>query len=209
MRTVLPAFALVAVLVMMLAVTVWGWGAAAPHAEESWQAAIPDTQPYLPTDGVRQVLDMAASALLPGYAFAQTSDTTPPTFVSSALDVSVLTITFSETIDAANIVPTKIHIRESGNYTHGVTLSAGELDTVDDGATISFTLTISHFAAVAGLATPELTIEPGAVRDESGNLIVGAFDASTRTFVDATPISDQELRLRQTLRSQVTAPRCS
>ena len=163
MRTVLPAFALAAVLVMMLAVTVWGWGAAAPHAEESWQAAIPDTQPYLPTDGVRQVLDMAASALLPGYAFAQTSDTTPPTFVSSALDIDtgVLTITFSETIDAASIVPAKMHIRESGNYTHGVTLSAGELVTVADGATISFTLTLSHLAAVAGLATPELTIEPG------------------------------------------------
>ena len=42
---------------------------------------------------------------------------TPPTFVSSVLDLDaeVLTITFSETIDAANIVPTKIHIRESGN----------------------------------------------------------------------------------------------
>ena len=40
--------------------------------------------------------------------------------------------------------------------------------------------------------TPELTIEPGAVRDESGNLIVGTFDASTRTFVDATSISAQE-----------------
>ena len=61
-----------------------------------------------------------------------------------------------------------------------------------DGATVSFTLTPSHLAAVAGLATPELTIEPGAVRDESGNLIAGTFDASTRTFVDATDISSKE-----------------
>ena len=117
---------------------------------------------------------------------------TPPTFVSSELDAEVLTITFSETIDAANIVPAKIHIRESGNYTHGTTLTAGELDTDADGATISFTLTPSHLATVAGLATPELTIEPGAVRDESGNLIVGTFDASTRTFVDATDILSKE-----------------
>ena len=117
----------------------------------------------------------------------------PPTFVSSELDIDtgVLTITFSETIDAANIVPAKMHIRESGNYTHGTTLTAGELDTDADGATVSFTLTPSHRAAVAGLAAPELTIEPGAVRDESGNLIVGTFDASTRTFVDATSIQTQ------------------
>ena len=121
-------------------------------------------------------------------------DTTPPTFVSSGLNstAGVLTITFSETIDAANIVPAKMHIRESGNYTHGTTLTAGELDTDADGATVSFTLTPSHRAAVAGLAAPELTIEPGAVRDESGNLIVGTFDASTRTFVDATSIRAQE-----------------
>ena len=119
---------------------------------------------------------------------------TPPTFDSSVLDLDaeVLTITFSETIDAANIVPTKIHIRESGNYTHGTTLSTGELVTVDDGSTISFTLTMPHLAAVAGLITPELTIEPGAVRDESGNLIVGTFDASTRTLVNATDISSKE-----------------
>ena len=117
---------------------------------------------------------------------------TPPTFVSSELDAGVLTITFSETIDAANIVPTRMHVRESGNYTHGITLGAGELGTTADGATISFTLTPSHLAAVAGLATPELTIEPGAVRDESGNLIAGTFDASTRTFVDATDISSKE-----------------
>ena len=125
-------------------------------------------------------------------------DTTPPTFVSSELDIDagVLTITFSETIDAANIVPAKMHIRESGNYTHGTTLTAGELDTDADGATVSFTLTPSHRAAVAGLAAPELTIEPGAVRDESGNLIVGTFDASTRSFVDATSISAQETQPR-------------
>ena len=118
----------------------------------------------------------------------------PPTFVSSELDIDagVLTITFSETIDAANIVPARMHVRESGTYTGGVTLTAPELVTVSDGTTVSFTLTPSHLATVAGLATPELTIEPGAVRDASGNLIVGTFDASTRTFVDATSISEQE-----------------
>ena len=58
----------------------------------------------------------------------------------------MFTITFSEEIDATpatNVVPTKIHVRESGSYTGGITLAAGELGTAADGATISFTLTAS------------------------------------------------------------------
>ena len=125
------------------------------------------------------------------------ADSTPPTFVSSRLDgaTGVLTITFSEEIDATpatNVVPAKIHIRESGSYTGGTTLAAGELDTTADGATISFTLTAQHLTEVAGLATPELTIDPGAVRDTSDSLIVGTFDVSTAVFVDDTSVSSEE-----------------
>ena len=88
----------------------------------------------------------------------------------------MLTITFSEEIDATlatQVDPAKIHIRSPGNYTHGVTLTAGRLGTTADASTISFALTSSHLAAVAGLATPELTIEPGAVQDTAGNPIDG------------------------------------
>ena len=125
------------------------------------------------------------------------ADSTPPTFVSSELDsvTGVLAITFSEEIDATpatSVVPAKIHIRESGSYTGGTTLAAGELGTTADGATISFTLTAQHLAEVAELAAPELTIEPGAVRDTSDNLIVGTFDASTAVFVDAFSVSSEE-----------------
>ena len=121
----------------------------------------------------------------------------PPTFDSSEFNsvTGVLRITFSETIDvtpATNVVPTKIHIRELGNYTGGITLSAGELVTAADGATISFTLTEPHRAAVEGLTVPELTVEPGAVRDISGSLIDGTFDASTAVFVDATSIQSRD-----------------
>ena len=124
-------------------------------------------------------------------------EATPPTFVSSGLDLSTrgLTIIFSETIDvtpAAKVDATKIHIRESGNYTHGVTLTVTELDTAADGIVISFTLNATHFEAVAAMTAPELTIDPGAVRDTYGSLIVGTFDVSTRTFVDATSIRAQE-----------------
>ena len=140
--------------------------------------------------------DPVASSLLPGYAFAQVRDSTPPVFVSSGLDgtTGVLTITFSEAIDATpvgNIVPAKIHVRESGNYTHGVTLTAGELGTVADGATISFNLNATRLAAVMGLNPRELTIEPGAVRDASGNLIVGTFEASTAAFVGSFSVSER------------------
>ena len=118
----------------------------------------------------------------------------PPTFVSSILGMATgsLAITFSDEIDAANVVPAKIHVRESGNYTHGVTLTVTELDTAADGIVISFTLNATHFEAVAAMTAPELTIDPGAVRDTYGSLIVGTFEASTASFVDATSISDEE-----------------
>ena len=197
-RAVLLAFALATTLAIALAAT-----GAALHDDGPGHAAVPNTEPYPPAGGIQPILDLAASALLPGYAFAQSPpDSTPPTFVSSTLNATtgVLAITFSEDIDAtpvANVVPTKIHVRESGSYTGGVTLSAGELDTTVDGTIISFTLTASHLAAVNGLAVPELTIEPGAVKDTSGDLIVGTFDLSTAVFADSTfSVSTQGLNPR-------------
>ena len=180
----------------MLAMTlvVTGGGIAMLHAGEPVQVVAPNPESYLPAGDIWQILDLAALAPFPGYAFAQSPpDSTPPTFVSSELDgtTEVLTITFSEAIDAANVVPAKIHVRASGNYTHGVTLTAGEHGTVADGATISFNLNTTRLAAVVGLAAPELTIEPGAVRDVSGNLIIGTFEASTATFVDSFSVLPQ------------------
>ena len=101
------------------------------------------------------------------------------------LSTGVLTITFSEDIDvtpAANVVAARMHVRESGSYAGGITLTAGELVTAADASTISFNLTAQHREAVAGLRAPELTIDPGAVRDTSGSLIIGTFDVSTAAF---------------------------
>ena len=127
----------------------------------------------------------------------QTTDTTPPTFVSSGLDstTGVLRITFSKTIDvtpATNVDAAKIHIRESGTYSGGVTLTAGEFGTTFDGNTISFTLTSAHLEAVKGLAAPELTIAPGAVQDTFENLIVGTFDVSTAAFIHSFNVTSQD-----------------
>ena len=116
------------------------------------------------------------------------TESTPPTFVLSELDYTTrdLTITFSEDIDvtpASKVDVDKIHIRESGNYTGGgITLSASKINTTVDDHVISFILTISHLEIIEGLTTPELTIEPGAVQDISGNPIIGTFDVSTATY---------------------------
>ena len=119
----------------------------------------------------------------------------PPTFVSSVLDIDagVLTITFSETIDAANIVPAGIHIRELGELRgrHNP-----ECRRAWHRCRRRHDLVCPHSIAPCGSRRTgprrNWTIEPGAVRDTSGNLIVDTFDASTRTFVDATDISAQE-----------------
>ena len=105
------------------------------------------------------------------------NDTTKPTFSSAAYTTGSgqLTITFSEQLDASKHVPTKLHVRESGSNTGGVTLSNG---TITTNGTNSLTLTLSNTdrTAVAGLTTPQLDIDAGAVSDTSGNQIAAAAD---------------------------------
>ena len=190
-------FLLVAAFAVSLMVIGGGGAADVQHAGDLGQVVASDPTPYHLTGGAWSILDLSAPQS--GYAFAQTPppDSTPPTFVSSKLnDVTrVLTITFSEVIDVTpptNVVPTKIHIRDSGNYTDSVTLTAGELGTAADAVTISFILTRQHLLTVTGQATPELMIEPGAVRDTSGNLIASTFDVSTAAFVHSFNVSSQD-----------------
>ena len=163
----------------------------------------PNSDPSPPPNGIYQVSVTSTGSF--GTANHHTVSVTvdnadpavmPPTFYSSVFNnvTGVLTIVFSETIDAANVVPAKIHIRESGNYTDGITLSAGEFVTVANDTAISFILIASHLTTVTGLTTPELTIEPGAVQDMFGNLIDGTFDVSTAVFVNATSVSSQDTK---------------
>ena len=165
------------------------------HADKLGQIIASEPAPYRLTGNTWSILDLSAPQS--GYAFAQTLDSTPPTFVSSELDTAtrVLTITFSETIDvtpAANVDAAKIHIRESGTYSGGVTLTDDELGTAADANTISFILTAQHLATVTKLRTPELTIDPGAVQDTSGNLIAGTFDVSTAEFAHSFSVTGQD-----------------
>ena len=197
-RTALLAFVLAATLAMTLVVTVGG-GEVVLHAGEFEQIIVPNLLSYHQAGDIWSILDLTTSVSLLEYAFAQDIDSTPPTFHSSVFNnvTGVLRITFSETIDVTSatnvVVPTKIHIRAPGNYTGGITLSADELGTTSDDATILFNLNKSRLAAVAELTkTPELTIEPGAVQDMFGNLIDGTFDVSTAVFVNATSVFSQD-----------------
>ena len=173
-------FLLVAVFAVSLMMI--GGGAEVQHASELGQIVASDPAPYHLTGNTWSILDLSAPQS--GYAFAQTTDSTPPTFVSSELDTAtgVLTITFSETIDVTNVVAAKIHIRESGTYSGDVTLTPSELYTTADANTISFILTAQNLATVTKLRAPELTIDPGAVQDTSGNLIASTFDVSTASY---------------------------
>ena len=192
-----PEKTLLLVAAFVVSLMVIGGAADVQHAGDLGQAVASDPTPYHLTGSAWSILDLSAPQS--GYAFAQTPppDSTPPTFVSSKLNdvTGVLTITFSEAIDVTpttNVVPTKIHIRDSGNYADSVTLTAGELGTAADAVTISFTLTDQHRVTVTGWATPELMIEPGAVQDTSGNLIASTFDVSTAAFVHSFNVSSQD-----------------
>ena len=139
----------------------------------------------------------------------------PPAFVSSELNVVtwMLGITFSEAIDVTPkemVVPAKIHIRESGNYTGGgITLTAGELDTTVDGATISFNLTASHRETVAGLTDSGTDrLRPG----RYGTRLATSLTALLMSPLPPLPVSPFQSHCRSPLQQAwyfpTTAQRC-
>ena len=118
-----------------------------------------------------------------------TSDVTVPTFVSATLNLSpasgVLTITFNETIDttpATFVDLTKLFISPVGVANQNVL--TGATVTAVDGATVTITLTEAQRATVVGLATRELDITAGAVRDLAGNLVAAAADNAIAVTAD-------------------------
>ena len=106
-----------------------------------------------------------------------TADSTKPTFSSAAYATGSgqLTITFNEPLDASKHVPTKLHVRESGSNTGGVTLSNGTI-TTNGTSSLTITLSNSDRTTVAGLTTPQLDIDAGAVSDTAGNQIAAVSD---------------------------------
>ena len=115
------------------------------------------------------------------------NDTTKPTFSSAAYTTGSgqLAITFSEPLDSAKHVATKLHIRESGSNMGGVTLSNGTI-TTNGTNSLTITLSNSNRTTVAGLTTPQLDIDAGAVSDRVGNAI-SAISDRTVTVQDTIP----------------------
>ena len=109
-------------------------------------------------------------------------DTTKPTYASSTYLTGngTIKIVFSETISSA--VASKIHIRDTGQSTGGITLSSVTV-TVN---TLKATLSSAQQTTLNAMTTPQLDIDAGAVQDSSNNAIVAATDKSI-TIQDTTP----------------------
>ena len=119
-------------------------------------------------------------------------DTTPPTFVSATYSTGsgLLAITFSEPIGGtANL--SQLHVRESGQSSGGATLTGASQSV--SGSTLTVALTAAQQTTLAGLATPQLDIDAGAVSDANSNGIdasadnaITVDDTTKPTFVSAT-----------------------
>ena len=98
------------------------------------------------------------------------NDTVRPSFDSAAYvsSTGILALTFDEPISSRSF-PSKIHVRESGQSSGGVTLTGAAWTT--SGSTVKFFLEPSHKSGIAALGTTQLDIDPGAISDVAGNKI--------------------------------------
>ena len=119
---------------------------------------------------------------------AGAQDAVPPTFVSAAYTPGsgTLTVTFSEPLGSA-VNLTRLHVRDSGESTGGVTLT-GAAESVA-GNTLTVALTATQRADVAALSAPELDIEQDAVSDLNDNGIAASPDGAI-TVIGSTPDAD-------------------
>ena len=103
------------------------------------------------------------------------NDTIRPSFDSAAYvsSTGILALTFDEPISSRSF-PSKIHIRESGQSSGGITLTGAAWTT--SGSTVKFFLEPSHKSGIAALGTQQLDIDPGAISDVAGNKIARTAD---------------------------------
>ena len=115
---------------------------------------------------------------------------TPPTFSSAAYiaETGVLTVTFSEPI-STTVDLSKLHARESGESSGGVTLTGASSNSVS-GSTLTVTLSATQQSAVESMATPQLDIDAGAVSDTSSNPIAAAADRTISVADGTAPTFD-------------------
>ena len=100
-------------------------------------------------------------------------------------ETGILSITFSEPISTTPDL-SKLHIRESGQSSGGITLTGATSQSVSV-STLTVTLSTSQKNAINGMSTPQLDIDAGAVSDISTNQITAAIDRPINSGVDNTP----------------------
>ena len=156
--------------------------------------SISDADTIMVSYGGGDVRDLASNPLagFSGRTVDTSTDITPPTFVSATYSTGngSLAITFSEPIGGtANL--SKLHVRESGQSSGGATLTGASQSV--SGSTLTVTLTAAQQTTLAGLATPQLDIDAGAVSDANSNGIdasadnaITVDDTTPPTFVSAT-----------------------
>ena len=99
-----------------------------------------------------------------------------PTFDSAAYDTGtgILSVTFSEPMsDTADLA--KLHVRESGQTSGGVTLTGAASQSVS-GYSLAVTLSESQQSTVNAMSTPQLDIDADAVSDAASNGIAAVAD---------------------------------
>ena len=116
------------------------------------------------------------------------TDGTGPELRSAAYTTGdgTLIVTFSEPLGSA-VNLTRLHVRDSGESTGGVTLT-GAIESVA-GNTLTVALTATQQADVAALSAPELDIEQDAVSDLNDNGIAASPDGAI-TVIGSTPDAD-------------------
>ncbi len=105
------------------------------------------------------------------------SSGTPPTFDSATYtpETGALDMTFSEPISDTTVNLSKLHVRESGLSSGGVTLT-GATSTSVDGSTLTVNLSVSQQSDVDFMITPQIDIDADAVSDAGNNKIVAVTD---------------------------------
>ena len=119
-------------------------------------------------------------------------DTIKPTFTSATYKTGTgaLNVTFSEPLNNTAHDAPKIHIRNAGETTGGVTLSNDMIST-NGTDSIAFALNSTNRDAVNNMAAPQLDMDAGAVSDTAGNAIA--------------PIANQAVTVQDTIKPTFTS----
>jgi len=130
-------------------------------------------------------------------------DTAPPAFVSAQYntETGTLTITFSEPVDASEVLLDDMHVFEvNDRWEVYWSLVAADLDRASDSATLTLELNNAYQRVIGELEIPKLGFEAGAVRDVAGNQIGAATDLQIAIFPEPPPpvIPDPSVTIEST-----------